>query len=549
MVIYPESFSVKPDTEATTAFKNLFNTSSQTAVSKNLTLPKGRYVFMSRNAEEREIFISNTVAADEYKAGEKPNVRKIGFAIENVRNMEIDCNDSVFIIDGNMTNALINNCENIVLKNLSIVTVKPNVHKLTVLKASPFYVTFKIDESSDFKEENGEYYWYGTDYKMNFTDFKDSGWWTPTAKPDNFFHINRNGTHPFQGASNIRQVSDRIFNVRYLTPKDFVEGQIFYVFPIIRDQVGILIENSRKITLRNVKQNYNPAFALIAQNSENITLEGLDFSPLKSSEVDFCSRGDFMQFSMCRGKIAVRDCNFDGSGDDVCNVHGIYFKIVESNKDKLTVKFPHPQTYGLDCIREGDTIAFVDPETLIEIGRTKVFKAELRDKYYYDIITSTYEAPIGEGGVIENVSSNPDFEFSSNTINRAVTRGVLATSRGKIRIENNRFLNTGMSGVLISDDAEKWFESGCVNDVVIRGNAFMNCEEDAILVKPENKKYNGPVHRNILIENNLFVLNNTHAVNVSCSSDVTLRGNTYAGTPKDNKWVVADRVDNFVTDK
>ena len=118
MVIYPESFSVKPDTEATTAFKNLFNTSSQTAVSKNLTLPKGRYVFMSRNAAEREIFISNTVSADEYKAGEKSNVRKIGFAIENVRNMEIDCNDSVFIIDGNMTNALINNCENIVLKNL-----------------------------------------------------------------------------------------------------------------------------------------------------------------------------------------------------------------------------------------------------------------------------------------------------------------------------------------------------------------------------------------------------------------------------------------------
>ena len=34
---------------------------------------------------------------------EKPNARKIGFAIENVKNMEIDCNNSVFIIDGNMT--------------------------------------------------------------------------------------------------------------------------------------------------------------------------------------------------------------------------------------------------------------------------------------------------------------------------------------------------------------------------------------------------------------------------------------------------------------
>ena len=549
MVIYPESFSVKPNTEATAAFKNLFNTSSQTAVSKNLTLPRGRYVFMSRNADQREIYISNTVAADEYQEGEKPNVRKIGFAIENVRNMEIDCNDSVFIIDGNMTNVFINNCENIVLKNLTIVTGRPNVHKITVVKASPFYVTFKIDDASDFREENGEYYWYGTDYKMSFTDFQSSGWWMPTAEPENYFHIKRSGAHPFQGASNIRQVSDRVFNVRYLTPKGFAEGQIFYIFPIIRDQVGILINDSKKITLKNVKQHYSKGFSLIAQNSENITLEGLDFSPIKNSEVDFCSIGDFMQFSMCRGKIAVRDCNLDGAGDDACNVHGIYFRIVESNKDKLTVEFPHPQTYGLECIREGDTIAFIDPETLVEVGRTKVLKAKLRDKYHYDITTATYDAPLGVGGVIENISSSPDFEFSGNTINRVVTRGVLATTRGKIRIENNKFLNTGMSGILISDDATEWFESGCVNDVVIRGNAFMNCEEDAILIKPENKKYNGPVHRNILIENNLFVLNDTHAVNVSCSSDVVIKGNTYAGNPKNEKYIVADRVENLVTDK
>ncbi len=549
MVIYPESFSVKPDTEATVGFRNLFNTSAQTAVSKNLTLPKGRYVFMSKNAQEREIFISNTVAENEYKKGEKPNVRKIGFAIENVKNMEIDCNDSVFIIDGNMTNIFIKNCENIVLKNLTIVTVKPNVHKLTVVKASPFYVTFKIDESSDFTEENGEYHWYGNDYKMNFAEYKNNGWWVPTAKPDNYFHIKRNGAHPFQGASNIRQVSERVFNVRYIIPKNYVEGQVFYIFPVIRDQVGILIDSSKKITLKNVKQHYNPSVALIAQNSEGIALENLDFSPLKESEVDFCSPADFLQFSMCRGKIIVKNCNFDSSGADVCNVHGIYFKIVESNKDKLTVKFPHPQSYGFPCIKEGDVIAFVDPKTLVEVGRTKVLKANLKDKYYYDIVTATYDAPLGVGGVIENVSANPDFEFSGNTVNRIVARGILATTRGKIRIENNKFLNTGMSGIFISDDASTQFESGCVNDVAVRGNAFMNCEEDAILIKPENKKYNGPVHRNILIENNLLVLNNTHAVNASCSSDIILKGNTYAGNPKNNKLVVTDKVENIVTDE
>ena len=67
MVIYPESFSVKPNVEATEGFKNLFNTSAQTAVNKNLTLIKGNYVFQSKNAQEKEFFISNTISQKDYQ--------------------------------------------------------------------------------------------------------------------------------------------------------------------------------------------------------------------------------------------------------------------------------------------------------------------------------------------------------------------------------------------------------------------------------------------------------------------------------------------------
>ena len=133
-------------------------------------------------------------------------------------------------------------------------------------------------------------------------------------------------------------------------------------------------------------------------------------------------------------------------------------------------------------------------------------------------------------------------------MNRIVTRGVLVTTRGKVLIENNKFLNTGMSGILISDDASSWFESGMVQDVTIRGNAFMNCEDNAILIKPENGKYMGPVHKNILIENNLFVLNNTHALNVSSTENVIMRNNVYKGKPLNNKWVLSGNTKNIKTD-
>ncbi len=548
MVIYPESFSVKPNTEATVGFRNLFNTTSQSAVHKNLTLLKGKYVFQSKNAAEYEVHITNTIGEKEYADKSRKNIRKTAIVIDSIKDMEIDCCDSDFIMDGKMSHIHIKNCEKLKIKNLNIKSVFPNVHKITILKASTFYITFEIDETSKVVEENGEYYWVGTDYKFGFTEYKNGGGWMPTACEDNLFHIKRNGRHPFYGVSSIKRVSDRVFNARFIVPKDYEVGQIFYMYPTIREDVGILIENSKNITLENISQDFNYSLALVAQNSENITLDKLDFSPPENFPVDFCSFADFLQFSMCRGKISVTNCNFDSAGDDVCNVHGFNFKIIESNKDRMTVKFCHPQSYGFDCIRDGDIIAFIDPVTLTEVGRTKVLHATLRDEYYYDLILTTYDPPIGVGGAIECIPANPDFYFVNNTINRIVTRGVLATTRGKIRIENNKFLNTGGAGVLIANDASDWYESGPVQDVVISGNAFMNCEDSAVLVKPEIKKYAGAVHRNVVIENNLFVLNNIYALDATATDGIIMRGNMYKGRAKNGKWINTKLCNNVTDD-
>ena len=183
MVIYPDSFNIKPDTEVTVNFTNLLNTASENAKSKSLLLEKGNYVFLSKYAQERELYITNTIADKEYSETDKKHIHKIALDLKGINDLEIDFNNSTVIIDGQMTNIVIENCENITLKNLSIETVQPNVHKITILKASPFYVTFKIDESSNYKEENGEYYWYGTDYVSAFTDNKNTGAWIPTGKP------------------------------------------------------------------------------------------------------------------------------------------------------------------------------------------------------------------------------------------------------------------------------------------------------------------------------------------------------------------------------
>ena len=546
MVIYPESFSVKPNTEATVGFRNLFNTTSQTAVNKNLTLLKGNYVFCSKNAEERELHISSSAPADEYSKSEAKNVRKCAIVLENIRNMDIDCSYSNFIMDGVMTHLVIKNCENIKIKNLSIETVNPNVHKISVMKASTFYVTFKIEDADRFSEENGEYFWHGTDYKTSLTELKNASW-VPTATPDNLSHLTKTN-HPLHGMASIKPVSKDVFNVRFIMPKDFEVGQVFYIYPNMRKEVGILIDSSKNITLDNIKQTSNYGMGLVAQNSDFITLNGLNFVPGAKAAVDFCSVSDFLNFSSCRGKVKVTDSTFDSGGNRGCALSGVNFKIVRSDKNKMTVKFCNPATYGFDCIRNGDMIAFINPKTMQDIASVKVMKATLRDECFYDLELATYDPPIGEGGIVENLSANADFEFSGNTLNRISGGGVAVTTRGRVRIENNKFLNTGKSGIIIADDVTEAFEGGPIRDAVIRGNAFMNCEESAILVKPGIRKYASPIHKNILIENNLFIINNIYAFAVFGAEDIVMKDNVYRGHPLNGNWVVAHNTENIVLD-
>ena len=548
MVIYPESFNIKPDSEVTVAFSNLLNTASENANPKSLLLQKGNYVFLSKYAQERELYITNTIADKEYSETDKKHIHKIALDLKGINDLEIDFNNSTIILDGKMTNIVIENCENITLKNLTIETVQPNVHKIIILKASPFYITFKIDETSNYKEENGDYYWYGTDYISYFTENKNTGAWTPTAKPSNYSHLNKNGSHPFYGVSSIKEIAPRVFKARYIVPKDFTEGQIFYVFSKIRKNVGIFIDGSKNVKLENVTQRFNYGLGVVAQNSENIELNKLDFSPRDGAEVDFCSLADFICISMCRGTVSVKNSNFNSCANDCCNVHGIYFKVLDVQGDIITLGYSHRRTFGFNPLRVNDTINFIDPKTLAELGSSKILQSEMIDRYRIKLKVSTRVNNYPAGTVVEDVTACPDFEFSENTLNRIALRGLLVTTRGKILIENNKFLNTGMSGIYVANDALTWHESGRVKSMMIRGNAFMNCEENSILILPENRRFQGFVHENIYIENNLFVLNGIPALNVNSTKNIIMKNNVYKGKPSFGKYVISKNIDGLVTD-
>ena len=61
-----------------------------------------------------------------------------------------DGGDSIFVIDGKVTNIAVEDCRNITLRNLEIRHTHPDMHEFLVVRKSAFSVDFKIDSDSSF---------------------------------------------------------------------------------------------------------------------------------------------------------------------------------------------------------------------------------------------------------------------------------------------------------------------------------------------------------------------------------------------------------------
>jgi len=289
-------------------------------------------------------------------------------------------------------------------------------------------------------------------------------------------------------------------------------GNVLTIRDPYRDNSGALISLSKNIRLENVKMHYMHGLGIVSQFSENISLLKVEVAPRPESGRQISAFADCFHFSGCKGKILIDSCFTSGSHDDPINVHGTHLQItaIDAAK-KITVRFMHHQTYGFEAFFAGDSIAFINPQTLMPVATAQLKSAKLINLREMEL---ELDGPLPEnaktGLCIENLTWTPEVIIRNSRFERTNTRGLLITTRRKVLIENNTFFRTGMFPILIADDASSWFESGAVSDVTIRSNTFEECGYNsgsgAINIAPENHELvaGNSVHRNIRIINNTF---------------------------------------------
>jgi hypothetical protein len=500
--IFATDYGVKPNsfTNASPVIRKAVESCSGKS-NVTLQLPGGRIDLWPEGAFKKELYISNSTENDTLS-----KVKNIAFLLEGLNNITIDGNGTLVMLHGKMESFAFINCKDILLKNISFDYERPSMSELKITSISDNEVKAEIHPDTRFDIENGKISFYGEGWKSNAHHTISCDPVTGVMKYSSF--------KPFL-ESQAAQTGCREVTFKGDFPKvNFQTGNILTIRDPYRDNSGAFISLSKNIRLENVKMHYMHGLGIVSQFSENISLYKVKVAPRPESGRQIAAFADCFHFSGCKGKILIDSCFTSGSHDDPINVHGTHLKITSINKEKkLTVRFMHHQTYGFEAFFAGDSICFVNPQTLQPIANAVIKSASLISKREMELeLEEALPKGVKTGQVIENITWTPEVSITNSRFEKTNTRGLLLTTRRKVLIENNTFYRTGMHAILIADDASSWFESGPVNDVTIRNNTFVECGYNqapgnfVIAIAPENHELvpGFTVHRNIRIEHNTF---------------------------------------------
>lgn len=469
---------------------------------KVLYLEKGVYDFWPEDADRRDIFVSNTSSETE-----SPSKTKIiGLLLENQHGLTIEGNGAELIFHGKQTMMAIIHSSGIKLRNLHIDCERPGASEMLIEKVDSDGVLLRFNESSWYEiTPEGQLELVGEGWKTEYPHCieydAESG------------HMTYSSNWNFIRNSKAEELEKGLVKILVDDTSSFKEGNVLTVRDRIRDQVGILNLESEDIVFEEMGIHSLHAIGVVSQFCRNLTFENVRFEPREGSGRILASSADFLHFSGCAGKINVRDCRFSGAQDDCINVHGTYLVMDEIVSEKqMKLRFAHHQTYGMQAFWPGDTVSFVNRNSLQTVAETVVDSVcHLSDREVLLQVIHPIPSFIQDGEfVIENLTWTPEVEISGNYFTRSSTRGTLITTPRKSIIKDNVYDKLGMSGIFISGDANNWYESGAVKNLTISNNKFIDCAYNRgakgamILIEPTNSTDDFPVHDTIRIIGNRF---------------------------------------------
>ncbi|NDP22220.1 MAG: right-handed parallel beta-helix repeat-containing protein [Paludibacter sp.] len=519
-------FHIKDKSDITEIVKSMLEKTIKGSV--KIIFPKGTYYFSPEKSFSKFQYITNHDSGD----------KKIAFYLSNLKNVEIDGQGSEFIFRGRMLPFLIENCENVNLKNFSIDWDIPFFVQGEVMatnSAQGWYDLSMDKEGYSYKVVDGHLKFpVNTDF--NFLAVGESLVFDKISKSP----IYNADAYDIHRKKNVKVEQLQNGNIRFLEKlKEYPPVNSIMTFK------GEMGENryapafhclkSKSVQLYNINVYHALGMGFLGEKSEDILLRKFNVSLRKGSNRYISSTADATHFCNCKGNVEMDSCLFENMLDDGTNVHGTYIK-VDSVISKTTVRasLQHFQQAGFIFGEKGDKVWFLIAPNPSRSNENTIVSFKSIDKFQSEI---TFRLPLTsdfkKGDLIENKTWNTsNFTLHNSIIRNNRARNIVLKAPGKIFIENNYFQSM-MASILIRAEASLWYESGAVENVLIRNNKFENCvlggsKQAVLLISPKlNNKFDNSilVDKNIVFENNTINTFNPLIVDAMRVNNLTIRNN------------------------
>ena len=499
-----------------------------------LVLESGEYDFYPDSAIVREYYVSNH---------DQDNPKRVAVALEGVKNLTLkgESGYANFMMNGRMLPVAMVDCESCKLENIAVDTRVPQITQVEVLEndTENGYITYRIAPYVNYRIDNGRLVVYGSNW-----EFVPS--WGIAFEGDTK-HIIYTTSDIGVGTSGVEEIEPRVIRAPWRDHR-LVPGSVIAMRSYARPTPGIFVTECNNTTLLNSCVFYAEGMGLLAQMSENITLDGFRVALREGGDRYFTTQADATHFSGCKGKITSVNGLYEGMMDDAINVHGTYLRVVQRLDDNTLVgRYMHGQAYGFYWGGAGDSVQFVRSDVMeitegnrvVEIAPydkeqlagCKEFKIKFEKPLPADIANGKYG--------IENLEWTPEVYFAGNTIRNNRARGALFSTPKSTLVENNLFDHTSGTAILLCGDCNGWFETGACRDVVIRNNHFVNAltsmfqfTNGIISIYPEipdlasqTKYFHGGDGKGVVIEDNTFETFDAPIVYAKSLDGLVFRGN------------------------
>ena len=503
-------------------------------VNISIEFEKGVYHFYPEKANSKLLNISNNDSG----------IKRIVFQVTGFNSFELNGGNADFIFHGKLLPFQIDNSTNVTLHNFTVNWDSPFVLEGLVVNNNSNDKSFdvKISSETKYKVTNNELFYSGYDWSIGLGE--NIIYNLQTKRP---YYYTSKYEHNWKNQTlHAQDLGNRVVRLTGSTAELPPVGSLYVdkgphgqnrLYP------AIFINQSKNINLSTIDIYHSGAMALIAQKTNSIKLTKFNVILAPSSTRMISASADATHFVNCKGEIKFDSCHFENMLDDAANVHGTY-QIVDStmSENKLSLTSGHFQQNGFNLFSEGDTMALVDRLTLkpVFISRVKKYKV-VNDTYF--VLETVSHVPVkilSHRYVVENISWKAALTMQNCVVKQNRARSVLVSTTKPVLIENNYF-SSMMAGIRICGDANYWFESGEVNQVIIRKNTFEDIgigghspqavlQIDPILRKDYRAGFY--FHRNIVFENNIIKTFDPLIVYALSVDGLTIRNNEIILTQK-----------------